>query len=132
LDIAVASAMSDTPRVAIATSGGFDSSAIAATAARLGLAKTITCFCTVPPSGAQIDVGPHRYFDERNKVEALARMYPSLAVHFVTPARNDPWAEDDTRYFARANLPALGPAGLGRHLADAIEAAGHRVALIGK
>src|SRR5580704_6565253 len=131
LDIAVASATRDTPHVAIATSGGLDSSAIAATAARLGLAESITCFCAVPPPGTQIDVGSHRYFDERDKVEALARMHPSLAVRFVTPARNDPWAEDDTRYFARANLPALGPAGLGRHLADAIEAAGHRVTLIG-
>jgi asparagine synthase (glutamine-hydrolysing) len=131
LDLAVASATRDTPRVAIATSGGLDSSAIAATAARLGLAESITCFCAVPTPGTQIDVGPFRYLDERNKVEALARMHPSLAVRFVTPKRNDPWTEDDTRYFARANLPALGPAGLGRHLADAIEAAGHRVALIG-
>jgi asparagine synthase (glutamine-hydrolysing) len=131
LDLAVASAMRDTPHVAIATSGGLDSSAIAATAARLGTAKSITCFCMVPQPGTQIDVGPFRYLDERDKVEALARMHPSLAVRLVTPGRNDPWAEDDTRYFARANLPALGPAGLGRQLADAIEAAGHRVALIG-
>jgi asparagine synthase (glutamine-hydrolysing) len=131
LDIAVASATRDTPRVAIATSGGLDSSAIAATVARLGLAESITCFSMVPPPGTQIDVGPSLYLDERDKVEALARMHPSLAVRFVTPGRNNPWAEDDTRYFARATLPALGPAGLGRHLADAIEAAGHRVALIG-
>jgi asparagine synthase (glutamine-hydrolysing) len=131
LDIAVAAATRDTPRVAIATSGGLDSSAIAATAARLGLAESITCFCAVPPPGTQIDVGPSRYLDERDKVEALARMHPALTVRFVAPERDDPWTEDDTRYFARASLPSLGPAGLGRHLADAIEAAGHRVALIG-
>jgi asparagine synthase (glutamine-hydrolysing) len=133
LDIAVASATRDTPHIAIATSGGLDSSAIAATAARLGLAKSITCFCTVPPLGTKIDVGPLRYLDERDKVEALARMHPSLSVRFITPERDDPLAEDDTRYFARANLPALGPIGMGigRHFTDSILAAGHRVVLIG-
>jgi asparagine synthase (glutamine-hydrolysing) len=133
LDLAVASAMRDTPHVAIATSGGLDSSAIAATAARLGSAESITCFSRVPPLGTKIDVGPLRYLDERDKVEALARMHPSLAVRFITPERDDPLAENDTRYFARANLPALGPIGMGigRHFIDAIQAAGHRVVLIG-
>jgi asparagine synthase (glutamine-hydrolysing) len=133
LDIAVASATRDTPHIAIATSGGLDSSAIAATAARLGLAKSITCFCMVPPLGTKIDIGPLRYLDERDKVEALARMHPSLSVRFITPERDDPLAEDDTRFFARANLPALGPMGLGigRHFTDSMLAAGHRVVLIG-
>ena len=133
LDQAVASAMRDTSHVAIATSGGLDSSAIAATAVRLGTAQSITCFSMVPPPGTQIDVGPFRYLDERDKVEALARMHPSLSVRFITPERDDPLAEEDTRFFARANLPALGPMGLGigRHFTDAIQAAGHRVVLVG-
>jgi asparagine synthase (glutamine-hydrolysing) len=133
LDIAVAAATRDTPRVAIAASGGLDSSAIAATAARLGTAESITCFSLVPPPGALIDVGPFRYFDERDKVEALARMHPSLNVRFIAPERNHPIVDDDTSYFARASLPALGPAGMGigRHLGDAIQAAGHRVVLNG-
>jgi asparagine synthase (glutamine-hydrolysing) len=133
LDIAVASATRDTPRVAIATSGGLDSSAIAATAARLGMAESVTCFTLVPPPGPQVDVGPSHYFDERNKVEALARMHPSLAVRFVTPDHNHPIADPDTRYFLHANLPALGPVGLGlgRHLTNDVQALGHRVMLLG-
>jgi asparagine synthase (glutamine-hydrolysing) len=133
LDIAVAAAMRDTPHVAIATSGGLDSSAIAATAARLGTAASITCFSRVPSPGTQIDVGPFRYLDERDKVEALARMHPSLTVRFITPERDDPFDEHDTRYFARASLPAFGPIGMGigRQFTDAILAAGHRVVLIG-
>jgi asparagine synthase (glutamine-hydrolysing) len=133
LDLAVASATRDTPHVAIATSGGLDSSAIAATAARLGTAESITCFSRVPPLGTQIDVGPFRYLDERDKVEALARMHPKLTVRFITPERDDPFDEHDTRYFARASLPALGPIGMGigRQFIDAIQAAGHRVVLIG-
>jgi asparagine synthase (glutamine-hydrolysing) len=133
LDLAVASATRDMPRVVIATSGGLDSSAIAATAARLGQAESITCFTGVPPLGTQIDVGPFRYFDERDKVEALARMHPGLDVRFISSDQVHPVAEDDTRFFARVHLPAFGPAGLasGMHLSDAIVAAGHRVVLIG-
>jgi asparagine synthase (glutamine-hydrolysing) len=133
LDLAVASATRDTPRVAIATSGGLDSSAIAATAARLGKAESITCFTIVPPSGPQVDVGPDRYFDERDKVEALARMHPSLKLRFVAPDHSNPSADPDTRHFLRAYLPALGPVGLGlgRHLSNDVQAAGHRVMLLG-
>ena len=133
LDLAVASAMRDTPHVAIATSGGLDSSAIAATAARLGTAESITCFSRVPPPGTQIDVGPFRYLDERDKVEALAHMHPSLSVRFITPERDDPSDEYDTRYFARASLPALSPIGMGigRHFTEVMLAADHRVVLIG-
>ncbi len=133
LDLAVASATRDTPRVAIATSGGLDSSAIAATAARLGKAESITCFTIVPPSGPQVDVGPDRYFDERDKVEALARMHPSLKLRFVAPDHSNPIADPDTRHFLRAYLPALGPVGLGlgRHLSNDVQASGHRVMLLG-
>jgi asparagine synthase (glutamine-hydrolysing) len=131
LDIAVAAATRDTPHIAIATSGGLDSSAIAATAARLGLAKSITCFCMVPPLGTKIDIGPLRYLDERDKVEALARMHPSLSVRFIAPDRDRAMPKDDMRFISRANLPALGAAGIGRPLADALEAGGHRVVLIG-
>jgi asparagine synthase (glutamine-hydrolysing) len=131
LDLAVASATRDTPRVAIATSGGLDSSAIAATAARLGLAESITCFSVVPPSGTQIDVGPSRYFDERDKVEALARMHPSLTVRFVPTGNSRATADDDARHFIRASLPSLNPMAIGGRLGDAIHAGGHRVVLNG-
>jgi asparagine synthase (glutamine-hydrolysing) len=131
LDIAVAAATRDTPHIAIATSGGLDSSAIAATAARLGVAKSITCFCMVPPLGAKIDVGPFRYLDDRDKVEALGRMYPGLTVRFIAPDRDSVVTKDDMRFISRANLPALGAAAIGRPLADALEAGGHRVVVIG-
>ncbi len=133
LDVAVASATHDTPRVAIATSGGLDSSAIAATAARQGRAESITCFCMVPPPGTDVDVGPFRYLDERDKVEELARMYPSLNIRFIAPDRIHPKAYDDTLYFVPANLPSLAPAsfGVGPYRPEAVAAAGHRTVLIG-
>jgi asparagine synthase (glutamine-hydrolysing) len=132
-DLAVAAATRDTPRVAIATSGGLDSSAIAATAARQGIAERITCFCNVPPPGTAIDVGPFLYVDERDKVEALARMHPHLNVEFITPAHDHTKTTDDPWYFMKANLPAMGPLGLG--IAPALEHAvtqtGHQAMLIG-
>jgi asparagine synthase (glutamine-hydrolysing) len=132
-DQAVASAIRDTPRVAVSTSGGLDSSAIAATAARLKLADSVTCFTMVPPSGTSIDVGPFRYLDERDKVEALVRMHPGLDVRFIAPESIHPFEHDDTRFFARANLPIFGPASYGwyAHLGDAVVDSGHNVLLIG-
>jgi asparagine synthase (glutamine-hydrolysing) len=133
LDIAVASATRDTSRVAIAVSGGLDSSAIAATAARQRLVDGITCFSLVPPAGTQINVGRHRYLDERDKLEELRRMYPRLDVRFVCPDSIHPTACDDTRHFARQHLPTLHPTDLGvsSYLSDAVAAAGHRTLLSG-
>ena len=133
LDQAVSAAIRDTPRVAIATSGGLDSSAIAATAARLKSAESVACFTLVPPADACIDVGRFRYLDERDKVRALGRMHPSLDLRFIAPERAHPIIEDDTRLFARAGLPILGATHLGwfGHLHDAAARSGHRALLIG-
>jgi asparagine synthase (glutamine-hydrolysing) len=132
-DQAVAAATRDTPHVAISTSGGLDSSAIAATAARLGTAQRVTCFTMLPPPGTQIDVGPFRYLDERDKVTALAQRYPQLDVRWVAPTHLHRFEEDYVRFFARANLPVFGPPAHGwyAHLSDAVAAAGHRALLVG-
>lgn len=132
-DLAVASATRDTSRVAISTSGGLDSSAVAATAARLGTAQSITCFCMVPPIGTHIEIAPHRYLDERDKIGELKRRYPSLDIRFIAADRIHRKAYDDTLYFLPANLPALDPAnfGVGPYKPEAVAAAGHRTVLIG-
>jgi asparagine synthase (glutamine-hydrolysing) len=132
-DLAVAATTRDTPRVAIATSGGLDSSAIAATVARQGVAERITCFCMVPPPGTNIDVGRFHYLDERDKVEGLARRYTTLNTQFIVPATDHPKARDDTWYFVRANMPSLFAMGLGSapHLAEAVARSGHQAVLIG-
>ena len=113
LDQAVAGAIADTPRVAISASGGLDSSAIAATAARLGHANSISCFCIVPPEGTRLEVAPGYYLDERDKVTALARMHPSLAVEFCVEGDLHPFEQDAARFFARSALPILNPTNLG-------------------
>ena len=132
-DQAVAAATADTPHVAIATSGGLDSSAIAATVARLGCAQRIDCYTNVLPPGVNIDIGPRRYLDERGKVEALARMHPALNVHFITPEKSHPFEQDNARLFARLQMPLLGAEALRefglRH--DAVASAGHASLLFG-
>ena len=134
LDQAIAAATSDTPRVAISTSGGLDSSAIAATAARLGRAGQITCYTLVPPADLRIDVGSGKYLDESDKIKALARMHPALDVRFIAPENPHPFEEDFTRYFARTGLPVLNPANMGwfSFLRDAAAAAGHPALLTGQ
>ena len=133
LDQAVAAAIRDTPRVAVSMSGGLDSSAIAATAARLGSAEKITCFTLVPPAGMQIDLGRFRYLDERDKVASLGRMHPALDIRLIAPESIHPFTQDDTRFFARAAMPGFGPANMGwfAHLHDAVAEAGHSALLIG-
>jgi asparagine synthase (glutamine-hydrolysing) len=132
-DQAVAAVTADTPHVAISASGGLDSSAIAATVARLGRAESITCYSLVPPEGFQLDVGRFGYLDEREKVDALARIYPQLKVRFFAPERAHPYMEDETRFFARAGMPTPGPANVAAfpYLYDAAAAAGHRALLVG-
>lgn len=133
LDQAVAAAVRDTPRVAMSTSGGLDSSAIAATAARLGRSESVTCFTLLPPPDTQVDVGPFKYPDERRNVEALAHMYPQIEVRWIAPEKLHPVEKDYTRFFARADLPVINPTTFGpfSFIRDAVVAAGHRVLVIG-
>jgi len=132
-DQAVASAIADTPDVAISTSGGLDSSAIAATAARLGRDTRVDCYSLVAADDTDIDIGPFRYFDDRRKLEALGRIYPELAIHFLAPQGPHRVEEDDTRHFASASSPVLNPtdAGLFSFLYDAVGAGGHQRLLTG-
>jgi asparagine synthase (glutamine-hydrolysing) len=133
-DQAVASATRDVPYVAISTSGGLDSSAIAATVARLGRAERITCYTLLPAAGTQIDVGPLLYLDERPKVEALGRMYRALDIRFIAPETSHPLELGDMRYFSRWSMPVLNPANFGffSFLDDAVAADGHRMLLTGR
>jgi asparagine synthase (glutamine-hydrolysing) len=132
-DQAVTSATAGTDRVAIATSGGLDSSAVAATVARLGRVKRIECYSLVAPAGTEIEIEPSKYADERAKVEALGRMYPALDIHFLAPQGPHRIEEDDTLHFAKTSLPVLNPASVGLlgFLGDAVIAAGHRRLLMG-
>lgn len=131
-DQAVAAASADCDDIAISLSGGLDSSAIAATVARLGRAKRITCYTMVPPADFTVDPGPDRYLNEADKVRALARMYPALNVQFLSPEGPHPVDDDDNKYFTTTSLPALGlTQGWTAVVRDVVRAAGQPVLLVG-
>ena len=132
-DQAVLRATTDTPHVAISLSGGLDSSAVAATAARLGRAQSIRCYTVVPPHDTVLDIDDHYYLSERDKVEALARIYPRLDIEFCEETALHPFEDDASRFFARAGLPAKNVTTLGMFgfLHDRVRDAGHRAMLTG-
>ncbi|MEJ0043365.1 MAG: asparagine synthase-related protein [Rhizomicrobium sp.] len=132
-DQAVSTATGDLPRLAILCSGGLDSSAIAATAARQGYAGDITCYTGVPPAGQSLDPGPRRYFSEAASMAALGRLYPRLALRQVAPNGPHALEEDWTRLFARSGLAVYGPTNFAwfAHIHDAVRNDGHRTFLSG-
>jgi len=111
-DAAVARTLRGVNRAALQLSGGFDSSAVAATAARLGTAE-ITGYTGVPPDGFDRPVAAGKYADERSKVEALGRMYPALRLNFVAPRGAHSRVTNPVRLFADVPLPHRDVSNLG-------------------
>jgi asparagine synthase (glutamine-hydrolysing) len=132
-DRAVAVAADSDQRIAISTSGGLDSSAIAATVARLGLAETATCYTLAPPEGAVSSPYPSRYQDETDKIVALQRMHPTLDIRLLRPETSHRFEIEPERYFAATGVPVLDPTNLGwfSALHDAVAADSHRLLLDG-
>ena len=131
LDQAVAIAIGDNS-AALLMSGGLDSSGVAATAARLGLGERLDCYTTVAPADSQVKFDSDSYSDDREKVEALARMYPQLRLHFRVPPANHPLDADPTRHFLNTNFPVRNPSSLGQYDGlIAMATAKHRTVLDG-
>ena len=119
-------------RAAITVSGGLDSSAVAATAARLG-SRELDCYTCI--SSPDIDRPARRgwYLDERMKVEALSRLHPSLRMHYVSPRGTHTLQSDPASVFVVAALPRRNVANLawGGTLDEAILCDGHRFVMGG-
>jgi len=132
-DRSVAASACGGRRTAISTSGGLDSSAIAATAARLGLAERVTCYTLAPPEGAVSNLYPSRYQDETDKIVTLQRMHPTLDIRLLRPEAPHRFEIEPERYFAATGVPALDPTNLGwfSALHDAVAADSHRLLLDG-
>jgi len=131
-DRAVARCLRDTPRVALYASGGLDSSAVAATAIRLGHAD-VTCYTGIPPHDLNLDTSRSHYWTEQPKIEALVRHCPGLKVRFVAPRGIHAWLLDYERVFRVQGLPNFSPGGRGWFgaIENEIVADGHTVALWG-
>lgn len=131
-DRATARTLRDTPRVAIRLSGGLDSSAIAATVARLGDCE-ITCYTGVPPVNLKQQLRPGWYLDERSKVEALVRLYPTLNINFIELRGAHRRQSDPARFFPDVPIAIRNVANSGwfAQIDDTLAAHGHRIGFNG-
>jgi asparagine synthase (glutamine-hydrolysing) len=127
-ETATARSLRGVKRAAIHLSGGLDSSAVAASIARLGGVECVGYTGLPPP---EFDRPPRAgwYLDERPKVEALARLHPSLRTVFVTPRGAHERQRHPERDFVDVPLPHRGTCNLGWFGAidDRIRADGHNV-----
>lgn len=92
--------------VAVAVSGGLDSSSVAALAAvqlqRGG--QRLAAFTEVPRAGFTGPLPNGRYADETPFVQALARRYPAMDLNLVQTGDNSPLENLDA-YFATVEMP---------------------------
>ncbi|MBF0394399.1 MAG: asparagine synthase, partial [Alphaproteobacteria bacterium] len=113
LDRAVAVRLRAEGRVVAQITGGLDSSAVAATAARLMAPKVLKTLTMLPEPGAPMGLGSSRYADERPYVEAIARLHPNIEPHFVYAGGTAAVEEDPARLFAFGGMPFRGIANIG-------------------
>lgn len=88
----------------ISLSGGLDSTAVAAAAARSAAAPCLHTFTEVPAAGFDSPVPRGRRADETPLIQAMARRYPGLNVHFVQSGESFYLADLD-QFFTTAETP---------------------------
>lgn len=87
-------------RVAAHLSGGLDSSAVTATAARLLAGKgSVTAFTAVPREGYDGTVARGRFADEGPHAAAVAALYPNIDHVLIRSGGNSPFAGLDRNFF---------------------------------
>ncbi|MBF0307499.1 MAG: hypothetical protein HQL41_17850 [Alphaproteobacteria bacterium] len=111
-DQAVACRLPERGPIVVSTSGGLDSSAIAATAARLapGRVRAVTL---APPEGMPLVCPPGFHGDERPFVAALAAMTPGLSLEISSREEIDPIECDPTPLFRATMAPVTHCGALG-------------------
>lgn len=95
----------DTPAVTL--SGGLDSAAVAASAARMLAPGPLHSYTVEPPSGSMLAARRGWYDRERPHVDALAARYPNLHTHYCHS--DDPAAIewDPTPFFVAGRRPVI-------------------------
>ncbi len=108
-DEAVACRLRTVGPVVASVSGGLDSSAVAATAARLTAPRVVEGVCIVPEPGRSAPGAPGRFPDEAPYVEALASLQPNLRPHFVHASGVGEFLEHPSSFFLRFGAPMWAP-----------------------
>lgn len=108
LDRAVACRLRSKGPIASLMTGGLDSSAVAATAARLRAPSRLLAVTAVPPEEMFLTAPASAfYIDERPYVKAIADMHPNMEL-FLASSKEPHWLETDpTRFFNAGGVPTI-------------------------
>lgn len=113
LDQAVARQMRGAGPIVCQLSGGFDSGAVAATAARLRREETVHALTSVPSPGVPIFQSPNFVGDESGLAAATARMHPNIAWEALSASGLHKLDENPLRAFSTLSMPARNMANIG-------------------
>ena len=106
LDRAVAPRLRSLVPVASMLSGGLDSSAVTATAARLIAPACIDAFTAVPSAGSPLPrANAWQFMDEGSHAVSVARMHPGIIHHLCAPDREVMERMDETHVFRLLGHP---------------------------
>lgn len=133
LDRAVRPMLRSERPIAVQCSGGLDSPAVAATAARLLTPARLTVVTRVPPAALRGPDAPGRRFNEGPAVRALAAMHPNMDVIEVDDEGLHPVDLYPAMRFAINGVPVFNPLNHGwfSGTIDRVRSGGHRVLLDG-
>ena len=134
LDRAAACCLRAQRPVAAQMSGGLDSSAVAATAARQLAPDPLLALTAVPPPDLTLpDPPPRWYADETPYVRAIARMHPNMDLRLISSTAVHPLENDPVPVFEAGGLPSFGMMNVGwfAPLVESARQAGASVMLTG-
>lgn len=113
LDNAVACRLRTQGQVASMMTGGLDSSAVAATAARKLAPNRLVTLTSVPPEELNLPHTRGWYNDERPFVNAIAAMHPNMDMRLVS-SMEPHWIEKDpTAFFEAGGMPMRSDSNIG-------------------
>jgi len=114
LDQVTAASLRAIGPVACQLSGGLDSSAVAATAARLHHPETLHTLTSYPdPDAPMPQERPRGFYNEMSLARATAALYPNIEAHYLASGSISVGEEDPNRLFRELGVPVRNFTNLG-------------------
>ncbi|HEV7289695.1 asparagine synthase-related protein [Sphingomonas sp.] len=134
LDQAVRRTLRTADAPGVMMSGGLDSSAVAASAARMLDPDPLDTYTSEPPPDRELAARGGWYDRERPYVDALAARYPNMRPHFCHSTELAAFEDDPTPFFLAGGRPQINAAHIGWFdpIYRAAQRNGHTVLLTGQ